>query len=314
VKILITGGAGFIGSHIADRYIALGHEVVVLDNLCTGFRENVPQSAKLYAYAIDDPRVEDVFREEKPDVVSHHAAQIDVRKSVANPAMDAETNIIGSLKLLELCRKYAVKKVIFASTGGAIYGEQESFPADETHRTQPESPYGIAKLAIEKYLYFYAQTHALPYVALRYSNVYGPRQNALGEAGVVAIVTGKVLCGERPTIYGDGTQTRDYIFVDNVVDCNVKGLDEDVHGIFNVGTGVEVDVNTIVHKILQLAQKDVKPCYASARLGEQKRSCIHPGVLLEHSPIALDAGLKCTVEWFRMREPFTMNVGAMRSA
>lgn len=301
MKILVTGGAGFIASHIANRYLALGHRVIILDNLSTGSLENILPGSGFYQLSIDDPQVEEIFIRERPDVLSHHAAQIDVRKSVADPPMDAEVNIVGTLKLLELCRKYAVKKVVFASTGGAIYGEQKTFPADETHCAQPESPYGIAKLAIEKYLHFYSQTYGLSSVALRYSNVYGPRQNAFGEAGVVAIVTGKVLNGESPTIYGDGKQTRDYIFVQDVVDCNVKALRGDVHGIFNVGTGIEVDVNTIVYKILQCTHKDIKPCYSPARLGEQKRSCILPGILQEQKPVLLDEGLRRTVEWFSLQ-------------
>lgn len=294
----MTGAAGFIGSHVAGRYIAIGHEVVVLDNLSTGFKENIPNKARFYHLSLDDPRVEEVFKKERPEVVNHHAAQIDVRQSVANPAMDASVNIVGTLKLLELCRKYQVKKVVFASTGGAIYGEPVTLPADESHPARPESPYGIAKLAVEKYLYFYFKTHGLSSVVLRYSNVYGPRQNAMGEAGVIAIVTEKLLQGEQPTIYGDGMQTRDYIFIEDIVRCNAKALEAGVQGIFNVGTGVETNVNTIVQKLIQLTGKDCTPDYAPPRPGEQKRSCIRPGILQEPQLVSLDEGLKKTVAWF----------------
>jgi UDP-glucose 4-epimerase len=299
MKILITGGAGFIGSNIADSYLRAGHEVVIVDDLSTGKRENVPDRAKFYELSILSPEINDILAAEKPNVLSHHAAQIDVRKSVADPAADAETNIVGSLRLIESCRKQGIQKIIFASTGGAIYGEQDFFPADETHPTRPLSPYGIAKFAIEKYLYFYQQSYNIPYVALRYANVYGPRQNAHGEAGVVAIFTDKLLNAEAPTIYGDGSQTRDYVFVGDVVACSLEALSPEVTGIFNVGTGAETDVNALANQLLQIVGVDVPIKYAPAKPGEQMRSCIKPGALQKLPPTHFSQGLKKTVEWFR---------------
>lgn len=299
MKVLLTGGAGFIGSNIADAYLSAGHEVVIVDDLSTGKRENVPTAAKFIEASIGGPEIGDILAQEKPDLVNHQAAQIDVRKSVADPAADAEINIIGTLKLLEASRTQGVKKFVFASTGGAIYGEQDSFPAGESHRTDPVSPYGIAKLAVEKYLYFYQDTHKIPFVALRYANVYGPRQNHLGEAGVIAIFIDKLLRGEPPTIYGDGQQTRDFVFVGDVVACNLKALDEGIQGIFNVGTGIENDINTVAQELIKLTQADVSIHYGPARPGEQRRSCIKPGALQTSPPMPLSEGLSKTVDWFK---------------
>lgn len=298
MKILITGGAGFIASHIADAYLALGHEVVIVDDLSTGSVKNIPQKARLIQMSIADPALLEVFQKEKPDVVNHHAAQIDVRKSVANPGADAQINILGSLNLLEACRQSGVKKVVFASTGGAIYGEQDAYPADESHRTDPLSPYGIAKLSVEKYLAFYRHVHGLKTVILRYANVYGPRQNAHGEAGVVAIFCHKILKNEPPMINGDGKQTRDYVFVEDVVACNVKALDENVSGIFNVGTGIETDVNVLCETLLKSARSNLKAIYGPAKAGEQMRSCLKPGKLQKMPATDLAAGLAKTMQWF----------------
>src|SRR3990167_4433752 len=217
MKILITGGAGFIGSNITRGYLEAGHQVAVLDDFSTGKKGNIPDGVPVFRLSIESPEVANVVREFKPDVVNHHAAQIDVRKSVANPLEDARINIGGSLNLFGACVKSGVKKVIFASTGGAIYGEQVFTPASESHPTNPTSPYGISKLAVEKYLQFYQWTYGLSFVALRYSNVYGPRQNPFGEAGVIAIFIHKLLNGEQPIIFGNGLQTRDYIFINDVV-------------------------------------------------------------------------------------------------
>lgn len=299
MKILVTGGAGFIGSNIAEGHIKEGCDVVVIDDLSTGKRENVPEKAIFYELSINSPEINDIIAREKPTILNHHAAQIDVRKSVADPAEDARINIIGTLQLLESCRKHGVKKVIFASTGGAIYGEQDSFPADERHPTQPLSPYGIAKLAIEKYLYFYYQTYGISFVALRYANVYGPRQNAHGEAGVIAIMTNKLLCGGIPTIYGDGKQTRDYVYVDDVIQCNIEALRCETTGICNVGTGLETDVNKLAKELIGLTNADISPKHAPERSGEQQRSCLKPGKLQKLPPTPLSEGLKKTVEWFQ---------------
>ncbi len=245
----MTGGAGFIGSNIVDAYLAAGHEVFVLDDLSSGSLDNLSQKAKFFQMDIRDPKVEKIFVENKFDVMNHLAAQMDVRKSVADPVFDSTVNVTGTLNLLENCRKHGVKKVIFSSTGGAIYGEQDYFPADENHPTRPLSPYGIAKLAVEKYLFFYNAVHTMGYVVLRYANVYGPRQNPHGEAGVVAIFSSKLLNGEEPVINGDGRQTRDYTFVGDVVSAHVLALDYPKSDICNIGTGRETDVNALYTKL-----------------------------------------------------------------
>ncbi|MDO8461682.1 MAG: NAD-dependent epimerase/dehydratase family protein [Deltaproteobacteria bacterium] len=301
MKILVTGGAGFIGSQIVDRYLAAGHEVVIVDNFESGRRENVPAKVRCYAISINDNELAEVIKKEKPDLVNHHAAQIDVRKSVEDPATDATINIVGSLNLLECCRRSGVKKVIFASSGGAIYGEQDYYPADEKHRMEPRSPYGITKLTVEKYLQSYHWTHGLSFVALRYANVYGPRQNALGEAGVIAIFTNKLLKGESPIINGDGEQTRDYVFVDDVVACNLEALKPEVRGIINVGSGIETSVNQIAQELIRLTGAKVSPQRGPGKSGEQKRSCLKPGVLQKGTPTVLATGLAKTVEWFKQR-------------
>jgi UDP-glucose 4-epimerase len=224
LNILITGGAGFIASHISDAYVAEGHHVVVVDDLLGGVRANLNPKAVFYQLDIRSEKLEDIFRKEHIDVVSHHAAQMDVRKSVSDPKFDASVNVLGGLNVFECAKKYGVKKIIFSSTGGAIYGEQDFFPADEEHPLRPLSPYGITKLCTEKYLFYYKQTYGIDNVVLRYANVYGPRQNPHGEAGVVAIFCDKLLKGEEPVINGDGKQTRDYVFVADIVKANVLAL------------------------------------------------------------------------------------------
>jgi len=303
MNILVTGGAGFIGSHVVDSYIELGHNVIVVDNLSTGSLENLNPKAKFYHLDIRDDEVEKIFKLEKIDVVNHHAAQMDVRKSVEDPIYDADVNIIGSLKLLQFSIKYGVKKFIFASTGGAIYGEQDYFPADEEHPTRPLSPYGVAKLTVEKYLYFYREVHGLNYVVLRYANIYGPRQNPHGEAGVVAIFTSKMLKGEQPVINGDGLQTRDYTYVGDVVRANVLALNYDKSDIFNIGTGVETDVNTLFHKLKNLTGAKCEEFHGPAKPGEQRRSVISYDKIYKtlgwKPEVSLDEGLRLTVEFFK---------------
>ncbi|RMF61582.1 MAG: SDR family oxidoreductase [Calditrichaeota bacterium] len=306
MKVLITGGAGFIGSHIADRYLEMGHEVVIVDNLVTGQRENIPPAAKFYQVDIVDAEaLSSVFQKEKPEIVSHQAAQMDVRKSVEDPVYDATVNVLGGINLMQNCIKYGVKKFIFASTGGAIYGEQDYFPADESHPLRPLSPYGITKLTTEKYLYFYNQTYGLTYTVLRYANVYGPRQNPHGEAGVVAIFTSKILKDEQPIINGDGKQTRDYVYVADVVKANELALKNGDNQIYNVGTGIETDVNTLFRKIVESIGKPVEEVHGPAKAGEQKRS------VLDYSKIkkemgweptyTLEKGLQETVAFFKAK-------------
>jgi len=302
----VTGGAGFIGSHLTDGFIAQGHDVVVLDNLVTGKTENINPEAGFYLMDIRAPELEKVFEREKFDVVCHQAAQMDVRKSVADPSFDADVNIRGTLNLLINCVRSGTRKVLFASTGGAIYGDQEVFPCDETHPARPLSPYGVAKLAVEKYLHFFAVEYGLQYVALRYANVYGPRQNPHGEAGVVAIFAERLLSGNTPVINGDGRQTRDYVFVGDVMRANLKALDHPENDAFNIGTGIETDVNQIFGHLNRLTGAGAREKHGPAKAGEQKRSVIsHQKAksVLNWSPeILLEDGLGQTVAYFRNRQ------------
>ena len=245
MKILVTGGAGFIASQVADAFIEEGNDVVVLDDLSTGFEKNINAKATFMKMNIRDSEVEKIFEKEKFDVVNHHAAQMDVRKSVADPAFDANINIIGTINLLQNSVKYRIKKFMFASTGGAVYGEQSYFPANENHQTNPLSPYGISKLSVEKYLYYYQNEYGLNNTILRYANIYGPRQNPFGEAGVVSIFCNKMLNGEQPIINGDGKQTRDYVYVQDVVKANLLTLSHEESSVFNVGTAIETNVNDL---------------------------------------------------------------------
>src|SRR5690349_7295674 len=249
MRIVVSGGAGFIGSHIVDSYIAEGHEVFVLDNLSSGQKANLHPKAKLYSVDILDPNVPGMIGEIRPDVLNHHAAQMDVRRSVADPVFDARINVLGFLNLLEAGRTAGLKKVIFASSGGAMYGEQEKFPAPEDHPTRPASPYGVSKLTGENYLSYYRTTFGIPYVALRYANVYGPRQNFKGEAGVIAIFIDQLLSGQTPVINGDGKQTRDFVYAGDVADANLLALETPFVGGINIGTGIETDLNALYDKL-----------------------------------------------------------------
>ena len=303
MKILVTGGAGFIGSNVVDALIKDGHEITVLDNLSTGKEENINPEVKFYNIdLLDIESLEFVFREFKPDVVNHHAAQIDVRKSVEDPAFDAEINIIGSINLFELSINAGVRRIIFSSTGGALYGELEKLPVSEDTPIEPLSPYGVAKYCTENYLNYFKRLYGIERVILRYANVYGPRQDPLGEAGVVAIFTGKILKGEKPVIYGDGTQTRDYVFVEDVVKANVLAL-EGKEGIYNIGTGRETSVNELINVFSKVLGREVEPEYAPPRKGEVRRISLagekakrELGFVPKYS---LEEGLKKTIEWYR---------------
>jgi UDP-glucose 4-epimerase len=303
VRILVTGGAGFIGSNLVDRFLREGHKVTVVDNLSTGFEENIDPRARFFRADIRSAVIDRIFERARPDVLCHHAAQIDVRKSTADPIFDAEVNISGSLNLLNACVRHKVKKVTFASTGGAIYGEQDYFPADEKHPANPLSPYGVAKLTIDKYLLFYRETHGIQYVSLRYANVYGPRQNPFGEAGVVAIFTQKLLSGEPAVINGDGRQTRDFVFVDDVVESNVLALRYPKSDIFNIGTGIETNVNSVFRILKNQTQSGQKEIHAPAKPGEQRRSVLDSSKarrILKWKPrVTLEEGLAQTVDHFR---------------
>jgi UDP-glucose 4-epimerase len=269
----------------------------------TGRRENINTQAAFHQIDIGDAGVAEIFARGQFDAVCHHAAQMDVRRSVVDPRYDAEVNILGTLNLLQQCQKTGVKKFLFASTGGAIYGEQVKFPADEEHPTWPASPYGISKLACEKYIYFFAQTYGLRYVFLRYANVYGPRQNPHGEAGVVAIFSTRLLKGEQAVINGDGKQTRDYVFVGDVVRANLLALNHPENDYFNIGTGIETDVSTIYQQLNEAAGAGMPEQHGPAKEGEQLRSVLANDKarrLLDWQPkVSLADGLKETAEWFR---------------
>jgi UDP-glucose 4-epimerase len=275
VRVLVTGGAGFIGSHVVDHLLERGHEVAVVDNLSTGKRENVPEGVRLYEIDIRTG-CSDVFEEFRPEVLSHQAAQMDVRRSVREPDFDAEVNVLGTVRLLQNCAEYEVERVIFASTGGAIYGEQKEFPAPEDHPQYPVSPYGVSKLAGERYLHFYGIQHELPYVALRYANVYGPRQDPHGEAGVVAIFCGNLAANQASTINGTGEQTRDYVYVGDVARANLLALQSEVpSGAYNIGTGIETSVNELYEILLEASgREELLPKHGPAKPGEQLRSCV----------------------------------------
>jgi UDP-glucose 4-epimerase len=302
MKVLVTGGAGFIGSHVTDRLIDAGAEVVVLDNLSSGKRELVNPRARLHEADIGAEGIRALFEQERFDCVDHHAAQMNVRRSVDDPIFDARVNILGSLNLLQAAVATGVKKFVFASTGGAIYGEQLTFPADETHQTCPLSPYGIAKLAVEKYLAFYEDVHGLPYTALRYANVYGPRQDPHGEAGVVAIFGQRLLAREPAIINGDGEQTRDFVYVEDVVRANVLAVTTDLRGIYNVGTGIETSVDVLYAYLAKHSGATSAPRHGPAKAGEQRRSILDSRKLQAATTwrptISIDEGLRRTVAYF----------------
>jgi UDP-glucose 4-epimerase len=302
MKILVTGGAGFIASHIVDAFIEEGHDVVVLDDLSTGFEKNINAKARFVKMNICDPEVENLFEEEQFDVVNHHAAQMDVRKSVANPAFDASVNILGTINLLQSSVIHGTRKFMFASTGGAVYGEQLFFPANESHQTNPVSPYGISKLSVEKYLHFYHNEYNLNYTILRYANVYGPRQNPFGEAGVVSIFCNKMLSNEQPAINGDGKQTRDYVYVQDVVKANLLTLAEAGSSVYNVGTAIETNVNELFSMLNDIIGNDQTEKHGPPAPGEQLRSVITSDKLYENldwkPSTSLADGLKYTVSFF----------------
>lgn len=305
MKVLVTGGAGFIGSHIVDRLVLEGHEVVVVDNLSTGKRKNLNRAARFYKTDIQGWRLERIFRNERPNVVMHLAAQMDVRKSVEDPMFDAQVNVLGTLNVLQQAVKHGVRKVVFSSSGGAIYGEQEVYPAPETHVTLPLSPYGLSKLCGEQYLSYYQRASGLQMVNLRYANVYGPRQDPHGEAGVVAIFIQKLLNNEQAIINGNGRQTRDFVYVEDVVEANLAVMGQETQGTYNVGTGQETSVNDLFRILLEHTGSMCKEVHGPAKKGEQARSVIDSGKLrreLSWEPKTnLRDGLKRTVEFFRER-------------
>lgn len=305
MKILITGGAGFIGSWLAEALLERGHETFIIDDLSTGFAANLPTGATFLQADICDSAALQWALEVRPEVVFHQAAQLDVRKSVADPVFDAKVNVVGTLGLLETCVKAGVRKVIFASSGGTVYGEPESLPTDESHPLRPLSPYGIAKASAEMYLEYYRVQYGLNYVALRYGNVYGPRQNPHGEAGVIAIFAQKLLAGQQPTINGTGEQTRDYVHVSDVVAANLAALEHAGSGVFNIGTGAETNVVQLFDRLNELAGGPFGRIFGPAKPGEQRR-CALDCVLAERElgwrpRVSLHEGLADTFAWFRER-------------
>lgn len=304
MKILVTGGAGFIGSHVADAYVEAGHEVVIFDNLSTGVKENLNPQAKFYEVDVRSDQASELFINEKPDILNHHAAQIRVDISVKDPILDATINTTALLRLMEAAKdKNFLKKVIFASTGGAMYGHKPT-PFNETMIPQPLSPYGISKRASELYLNFYQEQYGVKYTALRYANVYGPRQNPHGEAGVVSIFCEKLLSDQQPIINGNGTQTRDYVFVSDVVNANMLTTKTDITGEYNIGTALETDVNTIYRLVAQEINPSIQAQHGPPRPGEQKTSSLdyslaHDEIGWEPT-IKLEQGIKRTVEFFKL--------------
>ncbi|MFQ5867882.1 MAG: NAD-dependent epimerase/dehydratase family protein [bacterium] len=306
MRILVTGGAGFIGSNVVDAYIEKGYEVVVVDDLSSGKKENLNKKAKFYTLDICDMALEGVFKEERIDIVNHHAAQVDVRKSIADPAFDARINIEGSLNILENCRKYRIKKIIFASSGGVIYGECGSLPPNEDSPVSMISPYGVSKYAVECYLSTYAKIHGLKYTALRYGNVYGPRQDPYGEAGVVAIFSGKMLDNEQVNIFGDGEQVRDYVYVEDVVKVNILCLESGDNEIFNIGAGKSTSVNQLFSEMKEMTNYFKEAVYKPPRAGELMRSSLDVRKAEQSlgwkAEVNIREGLKKTIEFFKTRE------------
>jgi UDP-glucose 4-epimerase len=306
-KILVTGGAGFIGSHVVDLFVAQGYEVVIVDDLSTGRASNLNPAAKFYQIDIRSPQLGEVFEAEKPDYVSHHAAQMDVRRSVAQPLFDADINILGSINLLEIAKDFQVKRLIYISTGGAVYGEPESLPCDESHPINPICQYGASKHTVEHYLYMYHVNYGLQYTVLRYPNVFGPRQDPHGEAGVVAIFTGKMLAGEPVTINGDGEQTRDFVYVGDCAQANLLALTIDHEsGIYNLGWGRPTSINDITSVLVHITGYGLPVEYGPAKVGETRHIYLDASKIKKdlgwEPTVTLEEGLEKTVEYFKVSE------------
>lgn len=307
MKILVTGGAGFIGSHVVDAYVRNGHQVLIVDDLSTGRASNLNPAAAFYKMDIRDPKLADVLQQERPDVVNHHAAQMDVRRSVAEPLFDASVNILGSIHLLECARQANVQRVIYISTGGAVYGEPQYLPCDEAHPINPICPYGASKHTVEHYLFMYREMYGLEYTVLRYPNVYGPRQDPHGEAGVVAIFTGQMLAGQPVVINGDGGQVRDFVYVGDCAQANLLALQPTAAGkIYNLGTGLGTSVNTIFQALRKASGYRREAVYGPAKLGETREIYLDASRIQKElgwtASVSLETGLAQTIDHFRVLE------------
>jgi len=305
MRVLVTGGAGFIGSHVCDALLERGHEVVALDDLSSGRRDNLDQRVKLLVADIRSAEAAAHVERLKPEVICHLAAQISVHRSVADPKFDADCNVVGLLNILEASRRAGVRRVVFASTGGALYGEQDVHPAPETHPLRPASPYGCAKASGELYLNYFWQQYGIAYTALRYANVYGPRQNPHGEAGVVAIFSERLLAGQGCDINGSGRQTRDFVYVGDVARANVRAVQGQFSGAVNIGTGIETDILAVYRSLAQAAGVTAAPRMMPAKPGEQMRSSIDASLaarVLGWKPtVDVHAGLAATFESFKKK-------------
>jgi UDP-glucose 4-epimerase len=305
LKILVTGGAGFIGSHIVDAYVAAGHEVLVVDNLSTGKAENVHQGARLLEMDIADPALIDLLDAERPDVVNHHAANPSVSRSVREPIFDAAQNIVGTLNLLEAARRSGVSRFIYISSGGAMYGNPQYLPMDEEHPSSPVSPYALSKHTGERYVRLYGLEHGLSWTSLRYANVYGPRQDPLGEAGVVAIFCQNLLDGTAPEIHWDGEQTRDFVYVGDCARANVTALEQGDGQAFNVGTGVGTSINSLFQALLDVAGQEIEPRRGPRRPGDARHSYLDSTKIEKllgwRASVDLRQGLAGTWDYFRKR-------------
>jgi UDP-glucose 4-epimerase len=305
VRALVTGGAGFIGSHISEALLAAGHDVTVVDDLSRGRRSQVPAAARFVQADITGD-LGGVFAEGRPEIVFHEAAQIDVRRSMSDPLLDTRINVLGTVNLLQACAAAGTRRLVFASSGGALYGDTEAIPTPESHPQRPASNYGVAKAAAELYGNVYSQVYGIEFVALRCSNVYGPRQDPHGEAGVVAIFTEQMLKGEVPTINGDGTQTRDYVYVADVVAANLAAITAPP-GAYNVGMGIESDVNELHRRLARILGVSTPAAHGPGKPGEQQRSCLDASLATSRlgwrPRFSLDTGLEATVAYFRDRGP-----------
>ncbi|MDI6785771.1 MAG: NAD-dependent epimerase/dehydratase family protein [bacterium] len=302
MKALITGGAGFIGSNCVDKFIEKGLEVAVIDNLYTGHVENIHKNATFYEIDICDPKISEIFEKEKFDYLVHFAAQMNVRHSLKDPIFDAKVNVLGSINLIENCKKFKVSKFIYISTGGAVFGEPQYLPVDENHPINPLCPYGASKHTVEHYLYMYKENYNLNYTILRYPNVYGPKQDPLGEAGVIAVFTQLMMKNKRPTIFGDGEQTRDYVYVEDVVEAAYLALTKGDGGTYNIGSGIETNVNELFRNLKRILDSNLEPIYGAPIPGEIRRISLNGSLakkkLFWKNPLTLEEGLRKTIEYY----------------